>query len=68
MARRNVTGLTELRAQKGPDIAAGARRMVIAGNHECDAWDRGERQNEAEQLKEYPSRGHVFVTGRVRQR
>jgi hypothetical protein len=51
MAWRNVTGLTELRAQKSPDIAAGARRMVIAGHQECDAWDRGERQNEAEQLK-----------------
>jgi len=51
MARRNVTVLTELRAQKSPDIAAGARRMVIAGHQECDAWDRGSVKTRPSNLK-----------------
>src|SRR5271168_5271069 len=70
MARRNVTGrVTEPRAQKSPDIAAGARRMVIAGLHECDAWDWGKRQKRGRAIQRIsesrPRSREVFVTGRV---
>ncbi len=62
MARRNVTGrATKTGAQKSPDIGAGARWMVIAGHHECDAWDLGGVKTRPSNSKEYPSRGRARV-------
>jgi hypothetical protein len=68
MARRNVTGrVTEPRAQKSRDIAAGARWMVIAGHHECDAWDLGGASKRGQAMQRIsesrPRSREVFVTG-----